>query len=118
MEHRWGKRVAVDIPIRLGAPLFVAKRGRLMNVSLSGAFIQTTVDVRVLSRVDVMVEIPGRPKREAVPVSAYVARKSEVGIGVEWFEFAPSIVTQLIRSAAAKRQRALRREEKIAAARL
>jgi hypothetical protein len=108
MEHRWGERIPVDIPIRLGAPLFSAKRGRLTNVSLSGAFIKTKVDVRVLSRLHVVLELPRRAKQDAVVLTAYVARKSDEGIGVEWCEFAPKAVGELIRAATVHRVRATR----------
>jgi hypothetical protein len=99
MEHRWGERIPVNIPIRLGAPLFSAKRGRLTNLSLSGAFIRTKVDIRVLSRLHVVFELPRRPKKDAVTLMAFVARKSDEGIGIEWCEFAPRAVGELIRAA-------------------
>ncbi len=109
MEHRWGERVAVDIPIRIGAPLFSAKRGRLTNVSLSGGFIKTQFAMRVLSRLHVVMEVPRRPKSDAVTIMAYVARKSEEGIGVEWCDFAPNAVAELIRTATAERLKLSRR---------
>jgi hypothetical protein len=97
MEHRWGERMAVDVPIRLGATVFSAKRGRLVNLSLSGGFIKTNLNLRVLSRLEVVIEAPRRVKRDAVMVAAYVARKTDEGIGVEWCEFAPQVVGELIR---------------------
>jgi hypothetical protein len=101
MEHRWGQRMAVDIPIRLSLPLLSAKRGRLTNVSLSGGFIALTRDVRVLSRVQIVLPGPQHRPQEAVSVAAYVARKSADGIGVEWCEFAPAAVVELIRESTA-----------------
>ena len=115
MEHRWGRRVAVDIPIRIGATLFSAKRGLMTNLSLSGAFIKTTVDMRVLSHLQVVLDIPGRPRRETVSVMGYVARKAEDGIGVEWFDFAPSVVAEIIRAAAPDQAPLISQRERVAA---
>jgi len=99
MEHRWGKRLAVDIPVRLSLPLLSAKRGRLTNVSLSGGFITTLVDVRILCRLLVAFEGPWRSQHDAITVAAYVSRRGEHGFGVEWCEFAPAIVVELVKHA-------------------
>jgi hypothetical protein len=99
MEHRWGKRLAVDIPVRLSLPLLSAKRGRLTNVSLSGGFITTLVDVRILCRMLVAFEGPWLAQHDAVTVAAYVARRDENGFGVEWCEFAPAVVVELVKNA-------------------
>jgi hypothetical protein len=103
MEHRWGERVGVDIPVRLTVRPFSVKTGRLTNLSLSGAFIKGGVDVRVLSRIQVVIEVPSRFKHATPIVSAYVARKFKEGIGVEWCEFAPQAVIDLIRSVSPRR---------------
>jgi hypothetical protein len=103
MEHRWGERVGVDIPVRLTVRPFSVKSGRLTNLSLSGAFIKGGVDVRVLSRIQVVIEVPSRFKHATPIVSAYVARKFKDGIGVEWCEFAPQAVIDLIRSVSPRR---------------
>jgi PilZ domain len=103
MEHRWGERVGVDIPVRLTVRPFSVKSARLTNLSLSGAFIKGGVDVRVLSRIQVVIEVPARFKHATPIVSAYVTRKFKDGIGVEWCEFAPQAVTDLIRSVSPRR---------------
>lgn len=103
MEHRWGERVGVDIPVRLTVRPFSVKSGRLTNLSLSGAFIKGGVEVRVLSRIQVVIEVPSRVKHATPIVSAYVARKFKDGIGVEWCEFAPQAVVDLIRSVSPRR---------------
>jgi len=98
MEHRWGERFAIDMPVGLGVPLSTPKRGRLVNLSLSGAFIKTSLDVRLLSRLQVVFK-PGRGRKHSpVTISAYVARKADEGIGVEWCDFAPTVVAELIRT--------------------
>ena len=98
MEHRWGERVGVDIPVRLTAQPFFVRDARLTNLSLSGAFIDAGFDLRVLSRIQVVIELPLLFKYATPIIAAYVTRKFKDGIGVEWCEFAPQAVIQLIRS--------------------
>ncbi len=98
MEHRWGERVEVDIPVRLTAQPFCVRAARLTDLSLSGAFINAGFDLRELSRIQVVIEPPLLFKYETPIIAAYVARKFKDGIGVEWCEFAPQAVIQLIRS--------------------
>jgi hypothetical protein len=99
MEHRLGRRVAVDIPVRLNLSFFGAQHGRLINLSLSGGFITTPLELRVLSRLQVFIEMPGLERDEQDSIAAYVARKADHGIGVEWCEFAPVSVAALLRMA-------------------
>jgi hypothetical protein len=115
MEHRWGERVGVDIPVRITAHPFSVRSGRLHNLSVSGAFIRLDYDLRLLSRVQITIEMPQRSKREAPMLSAYVARKYKDGIGIEWCEFAPPPVPQLLHSFTARRYIRLRKPESAAA---
>jgi hypothetical protein len=105
MEHRWGERVAVDIPVRITGHPFTVRTGRLSNLSVSGAFILADVDVRLLSRILVAVELPRRPKREAPMIPAFVARKLKDGIGIEWCEFKPPAINRLLQIYTARHYR-------------
>jgi hypothetical protein len=98
MEHRWGERFATHIPIRLISvrPRLVSI-GRITNLSRSGAFIGD-FDFRLLSLIHVVLESPLRPKRDGGIISAYVARVCNDGIGVEWCEFGPPAVIELLRA--------------------
>jgi hypothetical protein len=104
MEHRWGERIAVDVPIRLAAahPLW-ARSGWLEDLSVSGAFIAAGFELRRLLRIHVILDLPAHPKWEAPVIAAYVARTSREGIGVEWCTFAPSPVVAYLRAATARR---------------
>jgi hypothetical protein len=110
MEHRWGQRFAVDLPIRMNVPLLGETHSRLTNLSLSGAFITTQMNVRVLSRLQVFIEIPGDALQDMASIAAFVARKSDHGIGVEWCEFAPAVVAKLLRDASLCRVQPDRRQ--------
>lgn len=105
MEHRWGERVGVDIPVRITGHPFTVRTGRLSNLSVSGAFIRADVDVRPLSRILVAIELPQRPKRDAPMIPAFVARKLKDGIGIEWCEFKPPAINRLLQTSAARHYR-------------
>jgi hypothetical protein len=103
MEHRWGERFNVDIAVRLATRPFAVRTGRLADISLSGACIRVPFDLRLLTRVQVAFVLPQRFAHATPVISAYVARRSKDGIGVEWCEFAPQAVVELLRSAGAHR---------------
>lgn len=105
MEHRWGERVGVDIPVRITGHPFTVRTGRLSNLSVSGAFIRADVDVRPLSRILVAIELPQRPKSDAPMIPAFVARRLKDGIGIEWCEFKPPAINRLLQSSAARHYR-------------
>jgi hypothetical protein len=75
--------------------------GRISNLSASGGFIAGTFSVRSLSQVQVSVVSASR-LREAILLPAYVSRKCSSGVGVEWCDFAPMAVTELLRAAASE----------------
>jgi hypothetical protein len=102
MEHRWGERVGVDIPVRITGHPFTVRPGRISNLSVSGAYIRGDVDVRPLSRILVTIELPHRPKSGAPIIAAFVARKLKDGIGIEWCEFKPAAINRLLQSSTAR----------------
>jgi hypothetical protein len=105
MEHRWGERVSVDIPIKLTARPFAGRPGRLVDVSMSGAFVMAPLDARPLSRIHVVIELPARFRRATPVLSAYIARRAADGFGIEWCEFGPQPIVELIREAGPPRSR-------------
>src|ERR1700691_3807015 len=44
---RWGRRIAVDIPVHVAAHASPAIHGHLKNLSLSGAFMEADHDLRL-----------------------------------------------------------------------
>lgn len=115
MEHRWGERVGVDIPVRITVHPFSVRNGRLANLSVSGACIKADFDVRMLSRIQVAIELPHRSKHEAPTVAAFVARRLKDNIGIEWCEFAPPAVSHLLQAFAARPHIRFRKREPAAA---
>ncbi len=96
MEHRWGWRVSMDELARVGderGPISIA---RLRDLSTSGAFLETAPLFAPLSFVDVQFAIERRGRRSIESVPAHVVRVTPEGIGVEWNEFNPPAVAQLL----------------------
>jgi hypothetical protein len=105
VEHRYGHRTPIDVPVRLKAWPRIG-RGKLRDASVSGAFIETDLELPLFGMVD--LEIRGirtgnRNSRtvETHVIPACIVRSDRSGIGVEWFEFAPAAISALIADRAA-----------------
>jgi hypothetical protein len=70
----------------------------MKNVSLSGAYIKSDHELRLHTHIEVSITLPPPSSRTAV-IRAHVSRRFREGVGVEWSEFAPSIIKDLVRSA-------------------
>jgi hypothetical protein len=105
MEHRWGKRSALDIGVRLRLGSGAVDTGRLVNASLSGAFVRTSHCLPAFSRV--VVELDSGAARQSAPqrIPAYVVRVAPDGVGLEWSEFAPPAIATLLVGTVAVRSR-------------
>jgi hypothetical protein len=69
----------------------------MKNLSLSGALMKANVDLGLHSLIKVSIKMPSTWQR-AEPIRAYVSRRTKEGVGVEWCEFAPTIIKDLLRS--------------------
>jgi hypothetical protein len=98
MENRWGERIQVDFPVRMTAHRFAVRKGRLKDLSVSGASIEANFEPRLQSRIAISVDSPLRPKYKAPVVVGYVTRRHKDVIGVEWCQFAPHAVSELLRA--------------------
>jgi hypothetical protein len=95
--HRWSQRIAVDIPVQVAAHASPAIRGHLKNLSLSGAFMEADHELRLHAYIEISIVLP-EMGRNATRIMARVTRKSRDAVGVEWCEFAPNAVKDLLRS--------------------
>jgi hypothetical protein len=96
-ESRWGDRVRVNIPVRVSVNASTGADACMQNLSLSGALVSADLDFGLHALVKVTINTP-LLARWTPAISAYVCRKTEEGVGVEWCEFAPSVVKDLLRS--------------------
>ena len=92
MDHRWGYRLPVDIGVRLMHGRETLGVGRLRQVSISGAFVRTPVELPLLSRVRLRSSVSAADEW----LDAYVARRGRSGYGLEWTELAPEALTPLL----------------------
>jgi PilZ domain len=98
-ESRWGDRVRVNIPVRVSVNAVTSATGCLKNLSLSGALVKADVDFGLNALIKVSIEMPSpAPLQRAAAITAYISRKDKEGVGVEWCEFAPSAIKDLLRS--------------------
>jgi PilZ domain len=97
MEHRLGSRHATDVDVFLRTwGSTVSAKGRLRDLSVSGAFISTLLPCRPLLHVTVQVAPNGRPRRGGPVLEGQIVRLTEGGIGIEWAELQPELVAQLV----------------------
>jgi PilZ domain len=97
MEHRWGRRFRVNIPVHVSAGALARVDGCMKNLSLSGALMKSDCDLRLHTLIEVRIELPPPSPRAAV-IKAHVSRKLKEGVGIEWCEFAPNVVKDLLQS--------------------
>ena len=98
-EHRWGERITVNIPVQLSAHPLTGVHGCIKDISLSGALVKTDADLRLRSLIKITMQLPP-PLQRAGIVMARIARKIDGDVGVEWCEFAPLVIKDLLHNAA------------------
>jgi hypothetical protein len=101
MEHRWGCRVLTDLPVRLVVLPEMMVAGRMLDVSLTGAFVQTAVPCPLLSLVYLEQAAFPSAKCELTRIPACLVRRTESGIGLEWCDLANEAVDLLLGAARA-----------------
>ena len=82
MEHRFGQRFRCGTAVRLSSGDGVTGGGRLANVSLSGAYVETALDLPLFA----LIEIATERRDHEVEMRGSVVRKDSRGVGVEWSE--------------------------------
>jgi hypothetical protein len=95
--QRWSRRILVDIPVQVAADGSPTTHGHLKNLSLSGALLITDHVLPLHAYIEISFA-PLEMGHDALRIMARVMRNLEGGVGVEWCEFAPSAVTDLLRS--------------------
>jgi hypothetical protein len=96
MEHRWGERVALRLTVELCCGSSPPVAGALENVSSSGAFVRTGGRGPPRGPVEVILQQGDFGHGHSVRLPAYVVRETATGVGIEWCEFAPRAVRELM----------------------
>lgn len=97
MEHRLGTRMQLSVALWLRHASELPLPGRMLNVSLSGAYVETSAQYPLLASVSVACASEITDGNAASCLTAYVTRVSTDGMALEWFEFAPEAIRQLMR---------------------
>jgi hypothetical protein len=97
MEHRYGARYvsAIDVYVKTHSGRLAA-RGRLLDVSISGAFVSTSLPIAPLSSITLEVISMVNSVRRWKPIEAQVIRRTESGLGIEWKELTSAALSQLV----------------------
>jgi hypothetical protein len=88
MEHRRGRRQATNFPVRFFAASGITGMGRILNISSSGAFMETNAQLRPLSLVYLESATQPFGNGEVRRITASVVRRDAIGVGIEWCESA------------------------------
>lgn len=92
-EHRWGRRIPLEVPVKLGLGGRTVGRGLLRNASISGALIESAVELPVFTNLLVVLPTTSEAAPSSVELAACVIRRETGGFAVEWRDMAcPSIV--------------------------
>jgi len=115
MEHRWGQRLELRAEVRLQVESLGLLPGRISNLSLSGVFVEMPIPPLPLwTRVALYLDGARRGRHARQPLLAYVVRRTEAGVGLEWCQFAPHAIRRLLSSATAPEPQARRAAQRAA----
>jgi hypothetical protein len=88
MEHRWGQRRAVDTLAHIHVDARVAAAARLVDFSLSGGFVETTLELAPLAPLLLVIDAPESGTASGWRMAASVVRRAARGYGIEWHRLA------------------------------
>jgi hypothetical protein len=87
------------VPIRVMHPAMSrCGSGRVSNVSLGGALIVSSLDSNVGARILVSIPMDADGSTYESVLDAYLVRRSDTAFAIEWAEFAPTEVIDLVRA--------------------
>jgi hypothetical protein len=84
MDHRWGKRQSTNVEVHVFASSGKTGKGRVINVSLTGAYLETGVPLYPHSLVYLRSPAQEMPAHDAIHIAANVIRYGAQGFGLEW----------------------------------
>ena len=111
MEHRWGQRVTLEIPVTLAAAGRTLGRGVVRNASISGALIETALELPVFSNLVVSLPSHGESAPRTADLHACLVRRAPAGFAVEWRDMACPSIVALLERATGRRSDALVEDE-------
>ena len=98
MEHRWGERSKLNIPVQVDCGPRGVVLAVMRDASASGAFLCTAAQLPLLTSVRVEFGVAAA-LGQTMGVDAQVVRRASDGFGLEWSELAPKAIVDLLNSA-------------------
>jgi hypothetical protein len=95
MEHRWGQRVTATLPVTIVVDRRRSGMGRVKNVSVSGALLETPIDIPINANVSIS---PSGKTLVSGEICGCVVRTLPGGFAVEWRDMASPPVIALMES--------------------
>ncbi len=96
MEHRFGQRVSTQLRVALEVSPDGINTGRLRNLSVSGAFVQTTLLPGTMGRVRVYFDEQHSRGSLKFGLDAYLVRSTPEVLGLEWADSESAILLALL----------------------
>ena len=97
-EKRWGPRIQVDLPVRLNLSQGRSETGRLRNISMSGALIECAAELPTFTTMRVEILAGAEMAPGPIELGARVVRAEHPCLGIEWREFEPQSLADLLKA--------------------
>jgi len=86
MEHRCGQRIDTSTDVSLFGHPWARGRGRIRDISMTGAFVQTCLRLPALALLDIELHLNVPDADVTYRIAATVVRTDSDGLGLEWCE--------------------------------
>jgi len=96
---RFGQRVPVDVHVDFQVDERLKGRGAIRNISISGALLETTLELPLHTNLVLTFSIPGKSAATKYTLDACVVRIDPVGLGIEWRDMGSVDVIDLLEHA-------------------
>lgn len=93
---RFGQRTPLEQPVLLSVDGRTLGSGVMRNASISGALVETTLELPLHTNLIITLATPGQDGAAAHVLYACVVRLDAVGLGVEWRDMASVDVMALL----------------------
>lgn len=97
-EHRFGRRIPLEVPVKLMLYGHTMAQGLMRDASISGALIETALELPMFTNLVVVLMAMDKAAPGSPALAACVVRRETAGLAVEWRDMAsPSLVALLER---------------------
>jgi hypothetical protein len=113
-EHRWGQRIALEVPVKLefgGRPM---GHGLLRSASISGGFIDTTLELPIFSNLVVVLPANSEAAPNGARLAGCLLRREPAGLAVEWRDMGCPAIASLLEKVSGRSIADLRDDEAFA----